>query len=288
MATNEQRRSFLLGITLNELSFVMFFLMMFISATTLQKTNTKLKQKTQQNKQLQAELIKEIKDQNQVFKRLQLLEARLIKAGSFSSRPTEQQLDQLFSRMRDENAKGDLEQQLAQLQGEVKSLQRYKLLDKIIMNSGLTDSSFHKIEQVLQQEKKISQQLQLLKGRLAYSQKKLKNSGLGYPPCWADPQSGAVEYLYTITLYEQAMLIEAAWPDYRKVDLNLIPGAEKLVGQKLDQQQMRKLVKPIFNWSKAHECRHFIRIKDQKETSKQAFKQQMLVIEDYFYKYLVR
>jgi len=288
MATNEQRRSFLLGITLNELSFVMFFLMMFISATTLQKTNTKLKQKTQQNKQLQAELIKEIKDQNQVFKRLQLLEARLIKAGNFSSRPTEQQMDQLFSRMRDENAKGDLEQQLAQLQGEVKSLQRYKLLDKIIMNSGLADSSFHKIEQVLQQEKKISQQLQLLKGRLAYSQKKLKNSGLGYPPCWADPQSGAVEYLYTITLYEQAMLIEAAWPDYRKVDLNLIPGAEKLVGQKLDQQQMRKLVKPIFNWSKAHECRHFIRIKDQKETSKQAFKQQMLVIEDYFYKYLVR
>jgi multidrug efflux pump subunit AcrA (membrane-fusion protein) len=288
MATNEQRRSFLLGITLNELSFIMFFLIMFISATTLQKTNAKLKQKTQHNKQLQAELIKEIKDQNQVFKRLQLLEARLIKAGRFSASPTQQQLDQLFSRMTDESAKGELQQQLDQLQREVQSLQRYKLLDKIITSSGLADSSFHKIEQVLQQEKKISQQLHLLKGRLAYSQKKLKNSGLGYPPCWADPQSGAVEYLYTITLYEQVMLIEAAWPDYRKADLNLIPDAEKLVGQKLDQQQMRKLVKPIFNWSKSHECRHFIRIKDQKETSKQAFKQQMLVIEDYFYKYLVR
>jgi len=70
--------------------------------------------------------------------------------------------------------------------------------------------------------------------------------------------------------------------------LGLIPEAEKLVGKNLTQQQLQQRLKPILNWSKAHGCRHFVRIKDDQYTSKQAFKQQMLIIEDYFYKYLVR
>jgi len=232
--------------------------------------------------------MKAMKDKDEAFKRLQLLETKLIRAGGFSSSPTEQELEQLFSKMQDVKAKDELSQLVSRLQSELEALQRYKQLDKVIKDSGLSAHSFQQIEQVLKQAEQSSQELQLLKGRLAYSQKKLKNSGLGYPPCWADAKSGAVEYLYTMTLYEQQMLIEAAWPAHRKVDLDLIPGAKNLVGKKLDKQQLRQLVKPVFAWSKAHECRHFVRIKDDLYTSKQAFKQQMRVIEDYFYKYLVR
>jgi len=47
-------------------------------------------------------------------------------------------------------------------------------------------------------------------------------------------------------------------------------------------------VAPLFAWSKAHNCRHFVRIKDDSKTSKEAFKRQMLAIEAYFYKYLER
>ena len=289
MASYEGRRSFLLGITLNELSFIMFFLLMIISTVTLQKTNNKLEQEIQQKTRLQAEIIQAREDRELSFKRLQLLESRLIRAGGFSAKPSEQQLDEMFARMREVKTEDYLQQTNARLQSELQSLQRYKHLGEALERKGLLDESPVKIvEQLLQQVEKQQQQQQLLKGRVAYMQKKLKRDGLDHPPCWANPQTGAVEYLYKITLYQQRMLIEAAWPEHRKDDLRLIPGAEKLAGQSITVQQLKQRVKPVFDWSKAHECRHFIRIKDDKHTSKQAFKQQMLAIETYFYKYLER
>lgn len=285
MASSEGRRSFLLGVTLNELSFVMFFLLMFVSASSLQKANNKLEQQLQQQALLEDRLEKALQDQDQAFKRLQLLESKLMRAGGFSSRPTEQQLQQLFTKMQDVKSDSGSQRLIARLQDE---LEAYKQLDKAIKNSSLASKSPFQLEQLIQQSQQSAQELQSLKGRVAYMQKKLKNSGLGYPPCWADPQTGAVEYLYTITLYEHNMRIEAAWPAYRKVDLDLIPGAKKLSGQRVDQYQLQKKVQPVFAWSKARGCRHFVRLKDDKSTSKAAFKRQMLIIEDYFYKYLIR
>jgi len=289
MASYEGRRSFLLGITLNELSFIMFFLLMIISTVTLQKTNKQLEQEIQQNANLQVEFVKTRQELDLSFKRLQLLESRLLRAGNFSTRPSELQLDEMFARMREVRTEDHLQLTNARLQRELKFLQRYKQLEAGLKRNNLSEESALKVvEQLLQQVDKYQQQQQLLKGRVAYMQKKLKAVGLDHPPCWANPQNGAVEYLYKITLYQHRMHIEAAWPEHRKDDLRLIPGAENLAGQSITLQQLKHRVKPIYAWSKAHECRHFIRIKDDKQTSKQAFKQQMLAIETYFYKYLER
>lgn len=285
MASNEGRRSFLLGVTLNELSFIMFFLLMFISAATLQKTNNKLQQQIDQKASLQTTIDQAVQDRDAAFKRLQLLESTLMRAGGFSAEPNEQQLAQLFSKMQEVSTQDELHQLIVGLQAKLES---YKQVEKAMQRSGLGTQSASHFEALLQQTQQATQELQSLKGQLTYMQKKLSNSGLGYPPCWADPQSGAVEYLYTITLYQQEMHIEAAWPAHRQADLKLIPGAEKLAGQSLTPQQLTHLVKPVFAWSKAQGCRHFVRIKDDKSTSKEAFKQQMRIIEDYFYKYLVR
>ena len=285
MASSEGRRSFLLGVTLNELSFIMFFLLMFISAATLQKSSSKLKQEIQQKTRLEQQLVAVRQERDGAFKRLQLLESQLMRAGGFSSRPSEQQLQQWFTKLQAVKSDSDLQQKIVRLQNELES---YQQLDALMRRSGLAGKPVIQLEQLIQQTQQSSKQLQSLKGRVAYMQKKLKNTGLGYPPCWADLQTGTVEYLYSITLYEQYMRIEAAWPAHRKVDLGLIPEAEKLVGKNLTQQQLQQRLKPILNWSKAHGCRHFVRIKDDQYTSKQAFKQQMLIIEDYFYKYLVR
>jgi len=285
MASGEGRRAFLLGVTLNELSFIMFFLLMFISAATLQESKTQLKKEIQQKKRIEQQLAEVLRQHDETFKRLQLLETKLMRAAGFSVKPSEEQLDQLFSSLQAVNAKNDLQQIIVKLKDELKS---YKRLDKVIAGSGLKAKSAQQIEQLLTQGKRFTEELQSLKGRLAYTQRKLKNSGLGYPPCWADSQTGAVEYLYTITLYQQKMRIEAAWPKHRNEELALIPGARELENLLLNQQQFKQGIKPVFAWSQAHDCRHFVRIKDDKSTSKEAFKRQMLVIEDYFYKYLVR
>ena len=37
-----------------------------------------------------------------------------------------------------------------------------------------------------------------------------------------------------------------------------------------------------------HDCRHFVRVIDAPDTSKQTFKQRLRTVESYFYKLLVR
>ncbi|MDF1584072.1 MAG: hypothetical protein RQ733_02645 [Methyloprofundus sp.] len=287
MATQEGRRSFLLGITLNELGFIMFFLLMMVSAATLQNTKQKLAQETQQKAKLQAEMnVQQASEEN--FKRLQLLENRLILAAGFSTKPSEQQLDALFARLQEAQTGIELQQANSQLQGELETLQDYKKLVDVLAKKGLAEASPQAVEKLLGQAEIALQEQETLKGQLVYMQNKLQANGLDHPPCWADAQSGAVEYLYRITLYENNMQIAAAWPAYRKAGLRLIPGAEQLAGQTLTQQQLDNQVAPLFAWSKTHRCRHFVRIKDDSKTSKEAYKRQMLAIEAYFYKYLER
>jgi len=287
MATQEGRRSFLLGITLNELGFIMFFLLMIVSAATLQNTKQKLAQETQLKVKLQAEIDTQQANEDN-FKRLQLLESRLMQVGGFAAKPSEQQLDELFTRLQEAQAGIELQQANTQLQRELEALQDYRKLVDVLARNGLADGSPQAVEKLLHDAEVVLQEQKTLKGRLAYMQKKLQENGLDHPPCWADAQSGAVEYLYSITLYENKMHITAAWPGHRKADLRLIPGAKKLAGTTVTLKQLDRQVAPLFAWSKAHNCRHFVRIKDDSKTSKEAFKRQMLAIEAYFYKYLER
>lgn len=288
MASSEGRRSFLLGITLNELSFIMFFLLMITSAATLQKTKQQLEQEILEKNNLQAQIV-EAKLDDEVFKRLQLLESKLMQAGGFSHSPSQQQLDELFSKLQDVITDNNLRETNARLQRELEALQQFKHLAEILKRGGAgANTAQQMVKQLMQQVDDYQREQQLLKGRVAYMQKKLRGNGLDHPPCWADPKSGTVEYLYSMTLYEQKIKIEAAWPEHRKVDLALIPGAKKLAGLSLTQKQLQRQVAPVFAWSKAHNCRHFVRIKDDTHTSKEAFKRQMLAVETYFYKYLQR
>ena len=52
----------------------------------------------------------------------------------------------------------------------------------------------------------------------------------------------------------------------------------------MTRQDFRERALPILQWSKAHdpECRHFVKIDDSAEISKDAFKANLLLVEDYF------
>lgn len=288
MASSEGRRSFLLGITLNELSFIMFFLLMITSVAVLQKNKDKLTQEIEQKNKLEVELAQSQQDAES-FKRLQLLENKLIQAAGLTEKPHDQQLDELFSRLQEVKVFVELQQANTRMQQELESLQAYKRLAETLEQHGIAEQPAQEmIEQLLEQADTGRRERELLKGRVAYMQKKLKGNGLDHPPCWANPESGAVEYLYSMTLFENSIKIEAAWPEHRETDVLLISGAKQLAGKSLTPEQLQQQVKPIFTWSKQHECRHFVRIKDDPHTSKNAFKQKMRAVEAYFYKYLQR
>ena len=291
MASAAERRSFLLSITLTELSFIMFFLLMIISAATLHNTKKKLNEETQRKTSLLADLNNAKQDHNKTFKRLQLLEAGLMQAGSFSTKPNAQQLNELFSRLQEVKPEGALAQMNLEnyrLQEELKGLQQYRRLASLLedKNNFNQKGEPQTVEQLLDTIESVQKDRELLKGRVTYMQNRLRGNGLDHPPCWANSKTGAIEYLLTITLFEQKMSITAAWPKHREKDSELIPGLQQLVGKSVTQAQFKQQVQPIFSWSKAHECRHFVQIIDDQETSKEAFKQQLFAIEAYFYKYL--
>jgi len=287
MATQDGRRAFLLGITLNELSFIMFFLLMIVSASSLQSAKQQLVKEIQLNQKLQTKLDEQSHD-DENFKRLQLLENRLMGAMGFSTKPSSQQLDELFKRLVEANNQADLQQANQQLQGQLKSLQEYKQLVDSLAGNDVADVSPQGLQKLLLKAELALQEQKNLQGRLAFIQKKLQANGLDHPPCWADVQTGAVEYLYRMTLFENNIKIVAAWPEHRKADFYLLPDAKKLLGKTVTIKQLAELVKPLVSWSKRHDCRHFVRIKDDPNISKEAFKRQMLAIEAYFYKYLER
>lgn len=288
MPSSEGRRSFLLGITLNELSFIMFFLLMITSAATLQSTKQQLKQVSEKKSELKAQVIEIKSSYEQTFKRLQLLENKLIQAGRLSSKPSEKELDQVFSKLQDVMNTEQVHQENIHLQKTLQSLQPYQnLIETLQKSDSKTASVQQAIEQLTEQVDVAHRQQLLLQGQVAYFQEKLAGNGLDHSPCWVD-EEGEVEYLYDITLYEHTLEIKAAWPKHREAEVQKIKNAEALVGKSLNEKMLRQQVTPIFTWSQAHDCRHFVRIKDSEQTSKADFKRQMLSIEAYFYKYLQR
>src|SRR5206468_5402759 len=81
----------------------------------------------------------------------------------------------------------------------------------------------------------------------------------------------------------------ATWPAGRAVDAQAIQGAVALPGLHLSREEFGRRAAPVLAWSKAQnpECRQYVYIIDEAET-KQAFKRNLLFVEDYFYKYLER
>ncbi len=286
MASHENRRLFLLGITLNELGFILFFLLLLVSAVSLQSKQRELEAALDQQQKLQQYIARLSDESDTDFKRLQLLEDFLMEAGGFQSPASEQQMNELFAKLVEADgkaaspSKAELQQQLQALQ------QTHHELMQALDKQGLGDDSPQAIENWLAENEAIKQRQQALQGQLAYLQKKYQGSGLDHPPCWADSKTGSVEYLYRITLYDDFIRIDPAWPSHRQGELENLPGAFAVTGKVLSPTQFRQQLNALYQWSKNNKCRHFVRINDANISSKQAFKRNLLIVENYFYKYL--
>ncbi len=282
MPSSQGRRAFLLGITLNELSFIMFFLLMLVSSISLQKSQKKLEDAIAEKVKAQHQMGVVKQDLDKTFKRLQLIEQGLRQAAGFRSMPTDAQLNEMFEILREARTNGLVEANQT-LKKQVNELESFRKLSQLLDESGV-EKKATSVQQLIVEVKDYQENHQLLQGRFAYLKKQLKNNGLDHPPCWANAKTGAIEYLYSIQLHQDGMRIKPAWPAYRKKDLQTIPGIHALIGNNISIEQLQKSALPVFEWSKQHDCRHFVRIKDDQSTSKDVFKKQLFAVEKFFYK----
>jgi uncharacterized short protein YbdD (DUF466 family) len=128
-----------------------------------------------------------------------------------------------------------------------------------------------------------------VKAQLAHVKERCGPEGHGPPPCWLDPETGEIEYIFDVTIRENGVVAVPSWPQHRQDDAMAIPGVSEWPTGEVSLGQFRKHAAPVLAWSRQQdpECRHYVRIYDD-AVSKEAFKRHLLGVEDYFYKWLSR
>ena len=125
--------------------------------------------------------------------------------------------------------------------------------------------------------------MQNLRSRLAAG-----GHGTEYPPCWAEPETGRIEYIFDVALLADGFLVRKRDLPDRAEDWQALPLEWRVVEQRLDAETFLARFAPLYAWSVEHECRFFVRAFDETgPTEKAIYKRQMRVLEARFYKYEV-
>lgn len=129
-----------------------------------------------------------------------------------------------------------------------------------------------------------------LRGQIEYQARKLQGLGRGteMPPCWVTP-AGRIEYLYDIRLTSAGLVVTATDLPHRNQERTTLPGARASLGVALSEQTFTNEHLPLFEWSKQHDCRFFVRVIDRAGAGeKAAYKRLLRAVEVRYYKYEVR
>lgn len=299
MVSAGERRAFLIGMTLNELVFLLFFLLLIISAVMLKGAEHRNREQADQSAEVSRQLQQSRQELDDAFRKLVLQEAVMSRLEQVSAGHSKEQLDDFFSRLVEDRRKASqLDQTLAdqhrlreQNQALQAELARLTRIQQLLNDAGLNGDPADTVQALIDTARHNQQRVQSLTGELALANQQIRayeGSGVDHAPCWTEPRSGDIEYLYRITILESGLQVDAAWPARRAQQVKQIPGALALAGQQLDSRDFQRLARPVYDWSVAHDCRHFVRVVDHPDTSKQTFKARLQTIEAYFYKLLQR
>lgn len=108
--------------------------------------------------------------------------------------------------------------------------------------------------------------------------------GRDYPPCWAD-EAGKVEFLFSVEVRPDSVVISPAWPARREAAARVLPGIEAVLDGPHSNQAFANKIQGIFNWSKEQnpECRHYVQLKSTITDAIQSDRARLMV-ENFFYK----
>lgn len=128
-----------------------------------------------------------------------------------------------------------------------------------------------------------------LRGQVAFLKNRLDaRGGRDYPPCWADEKTGRVEFLFTVELKSESVVVGPAWLPNREPDARALPGlAEVLSGSPHSNANFVSRIQPIFNKSESAKCRHYVQLKSSIPDAVQSDRARLMV-ENYFYKVELR
>jgi len=284
--TSLHNRGFLLGMTLNELVFLLFFLLVLVSTHLLQSKNELLTKKATLLQQLQNRLSQKQAILDETFRKLGILQNTIDRLHELQPHVQAGELDEQFKRLVESENQIRIDNET--LRKRLKELDNLSKLYVILKDAGYTDPPDLVVRQLLLDSQNLHTQKLAAGKQVKSTRTRYSGNGLDHRPCWTNPNSGAIEYLFRITIFEDYLQIEPAWPEHRNDKLISQTKTWNFKNRRFTPPEFKRLATPILSRSKQQrpECRHFVRIHDHSSTSKSAFKKHLRMIENYFYKYL--
>lgn len=284
-------KSSILDTSLTELAFIFFFILLLVSVWKLNEQESKLtvlnslnqEQKIiNENNKAVSELVENLKKQfgeqnfDEFFTEISKLKERIQRADELEIELIEKQtkLDLIENKLAELVNLEDKQKAIEKIR-EISQIQ--ELLKEINPNESNVNTA---LKQILLERNDAMGQNNNLRQQIV----KLGN-GLVHPPCWADAETGAIEYLYDITIHEENVTFARGWPDSRNTQATADTQITSVIGKYNNNNNHLIKSEPIYNDSIKKGCRHFVRISD-KAISKDAFKKHLLAIEKHFYKLL--
>jgi hypothetical protein len=106
--------------------------------------------------------------------------------------------------------------------------------------------------------------------------------GLDFPACW-ELENGQPDYIFNVTATTEGYVVEKAYREKREPRALKIPGIREMHGKSLSEANFSIEADKIFSWSKARNCRHYVRVYDAKDTPDQTADLRLKNIQTYFY-----
>lgn len=282
-----ERRGFLLGVTLNELTFMLFFLLVLISAHLLDSRNREIADQSARLEKLEQTLRKQRTSLDESFKNLGALETTFNRLQEMQPRLSPGELESRFKRLIESEGKAEAENQY--LRGVLNEFAKLlEATDPLSQPPVTNPNQLESLRQLLARQNRIETQNRELSAQIQRLEGRYAGSGLDHLPCWTDARSGEIEYLYRIVIFEDRLRIDAAWPASRNRTVEKLPIFRRLANRTVQAPEFSRLAAPVLAWSRRQkpECRHFVRIQDHESTSKTAFKKHLRLVETFFYKFL--
>jgi hypothetical protein len=279
------------GVSLNELAFLLFFLIVLLSALKINNDKEIIDDKTEQNTFLEQQLELTKTELDKAVSELKLVKDKFSELFSSGKKLDKDYLDEQITKLvtleeKNRSLETELTKTKEQLEKEQESANLLEEIKQTLNENGVEDP-----QALIDAYKKEVAKNKTLMGQYKNIERRLAGNGLDHPPCWADSESGKPEYMFTVRIMPEMYILERAWPAHRNEEMHEIAkGINDKLPREFTHQEFSKLAYPIFQQSKKQkpECRHFVMVEDSTLTSKEQYKNGLSRVENYFYKLIVR
>lgn len=174
----------------------------------------------------------------------------------------------------------DAKQQLARLQSTAEAA-GFLSDPEAVVNTLKLGREYEAIRELLPAGERNAEKLQEL------VQEYSTGKGTEVPSCWSH-DDGTIEYIYDVNLTPTGLVVRETDSPQRASDRQALPVQNIVLNQDISEQLFLSSMSDIFEWSKAQECRFFVRVFDSTgPTDKKLYQQRLQAVEARFYKLMV-